>query len=364
MKKLTVKLGFIFLCTLFAALNSSNSYQFISWVLVIFFSILFHELGHALTASFFGKSSSIELGFFGGVTYFRQEGLKRWQLFLIALNGPLFGFILFFISSYLSFKFQAHPLWAFPLKISAFINLFWTVFNLIPILPLDGGQLLRMIMESVFKSKGLLITGIFSSVFSILLALLAFLVGQYFIGAILFMFAFQNFELVKQARYLTASDKEESFRKKFQEAAYLFETKHYDQALPLIQELRESTKTGMIYSQATMMLAYYYRLKKDYTTLYDLLKDQSKLYHNELAAVMQEAAFYHNDLDVVQKLSAEAFQREPTKHVAFFSAVAAASQKNDEATLGWLKTALELGLNEDEIKAHPMLKGYADRLTF
>jgi stage IV sporulation protein FB len=363
MKKLTIKLGFVFLCALFAGLNSANGFQFASWVLVIFVSILFHELGHALTAACFGKASSIELGFFGGVTYFRQEGLKRWQLFLIALNGPVFGFLLFLAASFLSLKFQQDALISFPLRIAAFINLFWTLFNLIPILPLDGGQLLRMILEAIFKSRGLLITGIFSSAFSVVLALVAFLVGQYFIGAILFMFAFQNFELVKQAKCLSDSDKEDSYRKTFQEALFLFETGKLDEALPIIHELREKTKSGMIFNQATMMLALALRSKKQFQEIYVLLKPYPKLYQNELPSLMQEAAFFMGDMELTYALSAEAFQKQPSKDVAFHSAVAASALKHDEAVIGWLKTALELGLNEDEIKAHPMLKGYADRLS-
>jgi hypothetical protein len=78
---------------------------------------------------------------------------------------------------------------------------------------------------------------------------------------------------------------------------------------------------------------------------------------------MHEACFFLGDFKLAHQLSAEAFQKESLKQTAFHAALAAEHMKNDEATLGWLKTALELGLNVNEIKAHPVLKAFADRLN-
>jgi Zn-dependent protease len=363
MKKLTVKLGFVFLCLVLAGLYSGNLLQFVSWVSVIFISVLFHEVGHALTARVFGKTALIELSFLGGTTYFRQEGLKKWQLFLIALNGPVFGLGLFFLANVLLIILPKTSPFVYACQISSFINLFWTLFNLLPILPLDGGQLLRITLEGIFKNRGLFFAGVSSCVFATAFALWAFLMSQYFIGSILFLFAFQNFELVKQARYLTSTDREESFRKRLQEAVYLFETGQFELLEPILKNLIEETKQGMIFNQSSAMLSVIYRMKKDYKSVYELLKPLPKLYENELAAVMHEACFFLGDFKLAHQLSAEAFQKESLKQTAFHAALAAEHMKNDEATLGWLKTALELGLNVNEIKAHPVLKAFADRLN-
>jgi len=361
-RKLTVKLGFIILCLLIATLYSVTGAQFVAWFAVVFFSVLFHEFGHAIMASSFGKRSLIELSFMGGTTYFSQEGLKKWQLFLISLNGPLFGLGLFFAASYLKIGLDPGSIWSYACKITAFINLFWTIFNLLPILPLDGGQLLRIVFEVIFKNKGLFFAGILSSAFSTALGLVSFLLGQYFIGSILFLFAFQNFELIKQARYISSADREDQNRQKLQEGLMLFETQQFDKAKQLFEDLRTKTKNGVIYNQSTTLLALMLRLKQNYEELYNFLKDLPKLYENDLSALMHEAAFFHNDMEMVKKLSAEAFQRENTKEVAFHSAIASAFFHDDEAAIGWLKTAQDLGLNEEEIKVHPLLKDYIDRL--
>lgn len=362
MKKINIKLGFIVLCFLIAGLYSSTSSQFFSWIIVIFFSVLTHEAGHALAAQLCGKSTLIELSFLGGTTYFRPEGLKRWQLFLIALSGPLFGFLLFLFSAFMLERTAETSHFYFPFKIASVVNFFWTIFNLLPILPLDGGQLLRIIFEGVFKNKGLLISGISSVVFSLSFAILGFIFGQYFIGSLLFLFAFQNFELIRQARFLSSADKDVDLKQALQEAMFLVESGRMQDALPILIKIQQDAKQGIIFNQALGVHAVLLRIGKDYKGLYELLKDYPKLYESQFAHLMHEAAFYQNDMPLVESLSSEAFQKESTKYVAFHAACACAFLNKQEAAAGWLKTALELGLNPDEIKAHPLLKGYADQV--
>ncbi|MCB1116576.1 MAG: M50 family metallopeptidase, partial [Chlamydiia bacterium] len=128
----------------------------IIWVVVIFVSILVHEYGHALTARYFGQKPRIHLVAFGGITYPEGKRLRGWREFLVVLNGPLFGLILFVIALFLlSTNFFENPFALITLKIFAWVNLFWTLVNLLPVMPLDGGQLLRVIFESIFGAKGL-----------------------------------------------------------------------------------------------------------------------------------------------------------------------------------------------------------------
>ena len=82
---------------------SSNLIQLLIWVAVVFFSILIHELGHALAFRRYGMSSSIVLYWGGGLTV--PEAV-RWgygsanvslspnQEILISLAGPFAGFML------------------------------------------------------------------------------------------------------------------------------------------------------------------------------------------------------------------------------------------------------------------------------
>ena len=123
------------------------------WMGIIFFSVLFHEFGHALTALFFKQEARIQLIALGGVSMFDGPKLKFWQQFLITLNGPLFGFLIF-LGATILLQFNVSPLVFKILKATQVANLFWTIVNLLPVLPLDGGQLLRIVLEGFFGVRG------------------------------------------------------------------------------------------------------------------------------------------------------------------------------------------------------------------
>lgn len=113
---------------------------------VIFFSILWHELGHAGASRFFGGRPAIELQGLGGLTRLGGWQFGRWQLLGISCAGPGASFLLAGLSlAALIFTPENHA--ASPI-LSSFlaINVIWTLFNLLPILPMDGGQILRLLM--------------------------------------------------------------------------------------------------------------------------------------------------------------------------------------------------------------------------
>lgn len=117
------------------------------FVLAGFISILVHELGHALTARKFGAYSEITLQAFGGFAAYSGVRLTRPQSFLVTAAGPgiqiLLGVVLL-----LSFRFlpDLPPNIDYFLITLMWISIFWAVLNLLPILPLDGGQMLNAIL--------------------------------------------------------------------------------------------------------------------------------------------------------------------------------------------------------------------------
>src|SRR5438105_9521679 len=109
------------------------------WVGIIFISVLIHELGHALTAMCFRQKARIQFIALGGVTTFEGPKISYPKQFLITLNGPLFGFGLFLLATFLLPLSHSFPLLGKILKMTQIANLFWTIVNLLPVLPLDGG---------------------------------------------------------------------------------------------------------------------------------------------------------------------------------------------------------------------------------
>ncbi len=110
---------------------------------IVFGSILVHELGHALVATrVFGLGpASILLHGFGGVTRFRAPQ-KSWQAFVTDLAGPSAGIVLGLVALVIALVAPVPEPVALLLDTVATINIFWSLFNLLPMLPLDGGNML------------------------------------------------------------------------------------------------------------------------------------------------------------------------------------------------------------------------------
>jgi Zn-dependent protease/CBS domain-containing protein len=126
--------------------------------LLLFGSVLLHELGHSLVALSQGiKVTSITLFLFGGIASIDQESRTPGQAFQVAIAGPAVSLGLFVV---LSIAHRVLPLNEPSLMVLdrlAWINLVLAVFNMIPGLPLDGGQVLK---AAIWKATGNRIKGV------------------------------------------------------------------------------------------------------------------------------------------------------------------------------------------------------------
>lgn len=116
--------------------------------ILLFVSVLLHELAHSLVARRFGYPvESITLFIFGGVSQIRGEADKPRHEFLIAAVGPISSLVLALIF-WLAWR-QMGPERTAPVAVIgylALINLLLGLFNLIPGFPLDGGRVLRSLI--------------------------------------------------------------------------------------------------------------------------------------------------------------------------------------------------------------------------
>lgn len=124
------------------------------WVACGFVSILWHELGHAFAARWFGSPVQVILTAFGGLAVYPYSPPAGWRRMVIAAAGPIAGFILLGLV-YGSNEASDWALRSPVLRRVYFylfvMNLFWNLINLLPIWPLDGGKVLR----EVFYIAGL-----------------------------------------------------------------------------------------------------------------------------------------------------------------------------------------------------------------
>ena len=148
-------------------------YTFI-WVLAIFLSVLVHELGHAFAFRRYGLRSSIVLHFAGGLTVpesvswgstWANVALSPREEIVVSLAGPFSGFLLATLlvggvvvsggSVAVDWLLGFIPLPAVTslpfggafvtllLAILVSVNVFWGLINLVPVYPLDGGNVAR-----------------------------------------------------------------------------------------------------------------------------------------------------------------------------------------------------------------------------
>ncbi len=116
---------------------------------IVFGLVILHELIHMLVAVAFGiRVKSIELYPYGGTAVLEDtfEG-KRMEETMIAFAGPAFNLTLFFIIQYLRWEGIIQGEWVLEL---AKINFWLASFNLIPVLPLDGGRIARAFFSRIF----------------------------------------------------------------------------------------------------------------------------------------------------------------------------------------------------------------------
>lgn len=107
-------------------------------------SVLVHEFGHVFAVKWFLRAqSTVVLWGLGGICLHPGTTSSGKQVG-ISLMGPAFGFGLAAVSLAAALLVpDVSPVLTSFLATMVWINVFWTVANLLPILPLDGGQALR-----------------------------------------------------------------------------------------------------------------------------------------------------------------------------------------------------------------------------
>lgn len=187
--------------------------------LLLFITVLLHELSHSLVANQNGLNiSKIKLFIFGGVAQLNKEPQSARVEFDVAIAGPTCSFVLHFIFLGIALMLSPvmpsgdqSPLVAMLMFLS-FINVFLGIINLLPAYPLDGGRVLRAFLwartKNLKKATAVVSNiGKFFAVFIIFMGFMATIGGNLwglwyvFIGMFLFGAARMGYEniLIKDA---------------------------------------------------------------------------------------------------------------------------------------------------------------------
>ena len=193
-----------FLSAILLGANQGFGWQMLAWILVVFVSVLVHELGHAVVGLLYGGRPEIRLEAFGGVTFpqlpSRPSPAKQ---FVLSFAGPIAGLLLG-AAAYGFVKWlppQRGSITAWVMGQAMAVSVIWAIFNLLPILPLDGGSMMLSLIEGVRRRPSVVLASWISVVASIAVAGIFTLLWGPDPFALLFLglFAWQNFQRARAA---------------------------------------------------------------------------------------------------------------------------------------------------------------------
>jgi Zn-dependent protease len=174
------------------------------WIGCVFVSILVHEMGHIWMGQIFGAYGHIVLYGFGGLAIHSNRLHRRGKRIAVCFAGPAAGFLLLAVvflllwmrdpelfPGYLAMAkldlgiipseaeellpiarvMRMNPAEFAVVSDLIFINLLWGLVNLLPVWPLDGGQISRDICEGVSPDRGMRVSLIMSIAVATLLAI-------------------------------------------------------------------------------------------------------------------------------------------------------------------------------------------------
>lgn len=322
-------------------LSTFNITLTVVWMPIILVSVLVHEFGHALTAVYFGQSASINLMVFGGVTQRTGGKLKLWQDFIIVLNGPLFGLLLC-LGAYFLYETVGTSygqLTAYALHVTFVVNLFWTFVNLLPVQPLDGGRLLRIILEGIFGFKGVKFSTLLSVILCALFALLFFYMGFMIGGMIFFILTFENYRAWKSMQVMTEQDQDVSLWEQLNVAETAIKMGNYDHAWMILEKLKSHVSDGVLKNLASQMMSSILFAKEEYDRAYDLISPIIKNLTPDFMHLAQQIAYKSGHYDEAVEFGNQAYQEEPAYEIALTNAYCFAKKGEANPAVGWLKRA-------------------------
>lgn len=209
--------------------DSGNIFLVLIFIAIFFLSILVHELGHSLTMLAMGRRSRIVLYLMGGVAIpdglggMRRAGrlTTRDEILILAagpgagfllallligvvkllqgqvLVGLHYGFLPFADPEFAGSLIDTNPYLQAFLAIGITINIYLNLFNLLPVIPLDGGQIMRELWVHLDPWNGMRGALWTSVIVGAGLALLGFSLERAFMGIFFAYLAINSFQMLQ-----------------------------------------------------------------------------------------------------------------------------------------------------------------------
>jgi hypothetical protein len=407
----TVEITFILLALFLGSRRRADTTLLVEWILVVFFSVLLHEFGHALAGRSFGLEPRIRLYAFGGLTSWSAgRDLTPGRSILVSAAGPGAGFLLGALVLLVRTPLESGGSWMMHVTVQdlLWVNFGWGILNLLPIRPLDGGNIAFRLEQMVTGSKKGRISQVGSLVLASAAALWALSAGQYWILMLTGLMAFSNgqqlflalktrldrslrSQLDEAWRCAAAGDsaaavrigedvlksaRSEDVRR---ESRWILVTGHHNmgniagatEELNKLQALfgadafrlfgdgldrvrAELFYRAAFYLSSSPVLGYWcceslIRAKRYAEALEVCSRPELKEYSARLCLLLESAAFQDSQYDLSARAGELAFSLEPRPEVAYNIACAFARQTNIEQAIRWVRAALDAGFEDRDL---------------
>jgi Zn-dependent protease len=181
----------------------SNYLETLQILMVGMASLFIHEAAHVLAARLFGvRASSIDYYGFAGAAVF-PTGFPSWRSdFVTTAAGPLSNALLAGLFYHLYFEdyFGEYRNLDRLIHIAFWVNGTMAVFNLLPIHPFDGGQLLRLLLAPIIGPlRAQLVTSAIAVVGGLALAAVGVLKSKIYLVIIGFIVGWKGIQNVQEA---------------------------------------------------------------------------------------------------------------------------------------------------------------------
>ena len=404
--------SFFVLSLFLGASRGLNLSLLLEWVVVVFISVLLHELGHALVARQFGMSPQITLYSMGGLTSWSETTeISPPKHLAISVAGPAAGFLLggiLFVAAPTLLSAMESELLTIAYYDLLWVNIGWGIFNLLPILPLDGGHVLLTLERWITKKQDQIISYVISLLVSLTIIYLAFTLRSTWVVILGIWFAYTNASFLLH-RIKASRDKK--LVAQLEEAHQAINDGKFDVALNIISEIQNKAQTQSMRSEASRLLIFTFIRQKRYkeaeeelTKFYGLYGPEHYLQgllsfeKNEMSQaipdlkkafartpdyqlglmlghalmaekryadvlelcghdVMSEAvlplsinlqidAFNNQEFQISGRAGALAYEQQPDPNIAYNAACAFARASDSRQALVWLERAIASGFND------------------
>ncbi len=265
------------------------------WIAIVFVSVLVHELGHAIAGMAFGLSPQIDLHGMGGTTSWATgRPLGHGRSIVVSVAGPLAGMSIALVL-HLAFAAGWRPANAYVemgARIAYMVNIYWGILNLVPLLPLDGGNVMRSVLHVLTGGRGEKPARVISIIVASVGLMYAFKQREIWFGFLAGLFAFRNLqalratpriERVMPERRQPEPDAAPVVRTgdPITDAYAALEREDGAEAIRCVQPLLSPTAPPAVRQTALRILAYAHLLEGEWPALLDVLAREHALIGRE-----------------------------------------------------------------------------------